>query len=33
VEALKPLGFLYITLDLGGYQTGSLNKTLSNSAS
>ena len=33
VEALKPLGYLYITLDLGGYQTGSLNKTLSNSAS
>ena len=28
VEALKPIGFLYITLDLGGYQTGSLNKTL-----
>lgn len=29
VEALKPIGFLYITLDLGGYQTGSLNRTLS----
>ena len=28
-EALKPLGFLYVTLDLGGYQSGSLNKTLS----
>ncbi len=28
VTGLKPLGFLYITLDLGGYQTGSLNKTL-----
>ncbi|MEM9079158.1 MAG: ATP-dependent sacrificial sulfur transferase LarE [Verrucomicrobiota bacterium] len=27
-EALKPLGFLYITLDLAGYQTGSLNKAL-----
>lgn len=28
VTALKPIGFLYITLDLGGYQTGSLNQTL-----
>lgn len=28
VEALRPIGFLYITLDLGGYQSGSLNKTL-----
>lgn len=27
-EALKPLGFLYITLDLAGYQHGSLNKVL-----
>lgn len=33
VAALKPLGFLYITLDLGGYQTGSLNKTLAKQAS
>ncbi|MFD2303611.1 ATP-dependent sacrificial sulfur transferase LarE [Roseibacillus ishigakijimensis] len=28
VEALKPLGFLYITLDLGGYVSGSLNQSL-----
>lgn len=27
-EALKPIGFLYITLDLAGYQHGSLNKVL-----
>lgn len=33
VAALKPLGFLYITLDLGGYQTGSLNKTLAKQGS
>ncbi|MDE6031871.1 MAG: TIGR00268 family protein, partial [Oscillospiraceae bacterium] len=26
---LHELGFLYVTLDLGGYQTGSMNKTLS----
>lgn len=32
-EALKPLGFLYITLDLAGYQSGSLNKTLAKNAS
>jgi uncharacterized protein len=25
---LKELGFTYVTLDLGGYQTGSMNKTL-----
>ena len=31
VEALKPIGFLYITLDLGGYISGSLNKTLAQS--
>ena len=24
----KELGFLYVTLDLGGYRTGSMNKTL-----
>ena len=24
----RELGFLYVTLDLGGYQTGSMNKTL-----
>ena len=28
VEELKKLGFLYITLDLEGYRTGSLNETL-----
>lgn len=28
VAALKPLGFLYITLDLSGYESGSLNKVL-----
>lgn len=28
VTALQPLGFLYITLDLQGYQSGSLNRTL-----
>ena len=27
-EAIKPLGFLYVTLDLAGYQSGSLNKVL-----
>ena len=26
--ALRELGFLYVTLDLGGYQTGSMNKPL-----
>ena len=25
---LLELGFTYVTLDLGGYQTGSMNKTL-----
>ncbi|MEZ4332988.1 MAG: ATP-dependent sacrificial sulfur transferase LarE [Myxococcota bacterium] len=28
VEALKPLGFRYVTLDLEGYRTGSLNEVL-----
>jgi uncharacterized protein len=28
VEGLKPLGFLYVTLDLAGYQHGSLNQVL-----
>ena len=28
-EYLHELGFLYVTLDLGGYQMGSMNKTLS----
>jgi len=27
-EALKGLGFKYVTLDLEGYRTGSLNETL-----
>jgi len=27
--ALKPLGFKYVTLDLEGYRTGSLNEALS----
>lgn len=27
-DYLHELGFLYVTLDLGGYQTGSMNKTL-----
>lgn len=27
-QYLHELGFLYVTLDLGGYQTGSMNKTL-----
>ena len=27
-EYLRELGFLYVTLDLGGYQMGSMNKTL-----
>lgn len=27
-QYLRELGFLYVTLDLGGYQTGSMNKTL-----
>lgn len=31
-EALKPLGFLYVTLDLAGYQSGSLNKALPSNA-
>ena len=26
----RELGFLYVTLDLGGYQMGSMNKTLEN---
>ncbi|MBR4201784.1 MAG: ATP-dependent sacrificial sulfur transferase LarE [Oscillospiraceae bacterium] len=29
-EALKSLGFTYVTLDLDGYRTGSLNETLKN---
>lgn len=28
VEALKALGYLYVTVDLAGYRTGSLNETL-----
>lgn len=28
-ETLKGLGFTYVTLDLGGYRTGSMNETLS----
>lgn len=28
-EYLKSLGFIYVTLDLGGYRTGSMNETLS----
>lgn len=27
-RSLRELGFLYVTLDLGGYQTGSMNRTL-----
>lgn len=30
VTALREQGFLYITLDLGGYHSGSMNKSLSN---
>ncbi|MEN8181983.1 MAG: ATP-dependent sacrificial sulfur transferase LarE, partial [Myxococcota bacterium] len=29
VDAIKPLGFRYVTLDLEGYRTGSLNEVLS----
>ena len=29
VERLRSLGFLYVSLDLSGYETGSMNKTLS----
>jgi uncharacterized protein len=29
VKALKPLGFRYVSLDLEGYRTGSLNEVLS----
>ena len=29
-QYFRELGFLYVTLDLGGYQTGSMNKTLPN---
>jgi uncharacterized protein len=29
VEKVKSLGFLYVTLDLAGYKTGSMNYTLS----
>ena len=28
VEAIKPLGFRYVALDLEGYRTGSLNEVL-----
>jgi len=28
VEALKKIGYTYITLDLEGYKTGSMNKTV-----
>ena len=28
-KAFRALGFLYVTMDLGGYQTGSMNRTLS----
>jgi len=28
VEALKPLGFRWVSLDLEGYRTGSLNEVL-----
>lgn len=27
-QVLKELGFAYVTLDLGGYRTGSMNETL-----
>ena len=27
-EYLRSLGFLYVTMDLGGYRMGSMNKTL-----
>ena len=30
--ALRDLGFLYVTFDLGGYQTGKMNRTLSGSS-
>jgi PP-loop superfamily ATP-utilizing enzyme len=30
VEIFKPLGFAYVTLDLEGYRTGSLNTHLIN---
>ncbi|MFC2173002.1 hypothetical protein ACFLU6_10290 [Acidobacteriota bacterium] len=30
VEVIKPLGFTYVTLDLEGYRTGSLNEPLKN---
>jgi uncharacterized protein len=29
LEAVKPLGFRYVALDLEGYRTGSLNEVLS----
>ena len=28
LDYLKELGFTYVTLDLGGYRTGSMNETL-----
>jgi len=28
VKSLKKLGYIYITLDIEGYTTGSMNKTL-----
>ena len=28
VQAIKPLGFRYVSLDLEGYRTGSLNEVL-----
>ena len=28
VEAIKPLGFRFVSLDLEGYRTGSLNEAL-----
>ena len=28
IEKMKACGYVYVTLDLEGYQTGSLNKTL-----
>ncbi len=30
IEKIKACGYIYVTLDLEGYQTGSLNKTLTN---
>jgi len=33
IEALKPLGYTYVTLDMQGFRSGSMNETMENEAS